>query len=85
MRTWIGQAWLLAHLGEADYRALAGATAVTGPDELQELLAEGSGADFEALFGDAAGTRLSAKIQSLRALLPAWQAQVDRRFELEVG
>ena len=85
LRTWIGQAWLLAHLGEADYRTLAGATAVTGPDELRELLNQESGTDFGALFGDAAGPRLSGKIQSLRALLPGWHAQVDRRFELEVG
>ena len=84
LRTWIGQAWLLAHLGEADYRALGDATAVTGPDELQEFLKQGIEVDFEALFCDATGRRLSAKIQSLRALLPGWQAQVDRRFELEV-
>ena len=84
LRTWIGQAWLLAHLGEADYRALGDATAVTGPDELQALLNQGTGADFEAPFGDEEGRRLAAKLQSLRALLPGWQAQVDRRFELEV-
>ena len=84
LRAWIGQAWLLAHLGECDYRVFTGASAVTGPDELQELLQQGAGADSAALFGDAAGARLSAKIQNLRALLPGWSEQVDRRFKVEV-
>jgi hypothetical protein len=82
LRSWIGQAWLLSRLGESDYRLFAKATAVTGPDELQQI----ADRDVEALIGagEEEKTRLSTKIQNVRALLSGWNDQVDRQYQLEM-
>ncbi|MCB1859180.1 MAG: hypothetical protein KDI63_12945 [Gammaproteobacteria bacterium] len=81
LRQWIGQAWLMVHLGVDDYYSFVAATGITDPDEMLLFAQLDQGSQVDTPYYHQCAPELHQKIQNLSGLLPGWIAHRDTYFQ----